>query len=155
MIMKRIYIIAMLIAMTAMSVSAQAVKFFEKYEDADDVTSVYVSKAILRMMPDISTGDMDFSGVSGKIECIRVLTADRAEIAGKLRTDADKVIKEGKYELLVKVSEGKEKTNIYMKSDKEGMNEYIILNGSPNDFNAILIEGTLTPADVQKMAKKK
>ena len=98
---------------------------------------------------------MDFSDVAGKIECIRVLTADRAEIAGKLRTDADKVIKECKYELLVKVSEGKEKTNIYMKSDKDGMNEYIILNGSPNDFNAILIEGTLTPADVQKMANKK
>ena len=155
MIMKRIYIIAMLIAMTAMSASAQAVKFFEKYEDEDDVTSVYVSKAILKMMPDINTGDMDFSDVAGKIECIRVLTADRVEIAGKLRADADKVIKEGKYELLVKVSEGKEKTNIYMKSDKDGMNEYIILNGSPNDFNAILIAGTLTPADVQKMANKK
>ena len=153
--MKRIYIIAMLIAMTAMSASAQAVKFFEKYEDEDDVTSVYVSKAILKMMPDINTGDMDFSDVAGKIECIRVLTADRVEIAGKLRADADKVIKEGKYELLVKVSEGKEKTNIYMKSDKDGMNEYIILNGSPNDFNAILIAGTLTPADVQKMANKK
>ncbi len=153
--MKRVYIIAMLIAMAAMSASAQAIKFFEKYEDADDVTSVYVSKAMLRMIPDFSTADMDFKDVGGKINCIRVLTADRAEVSAKLKTEADKVIKDGKYELLVKVSEGKEKTNIYMKTDKEGVNEYIILNGSPKDFNAILIEGALTPADVQKMANKK
>lgn len=154
MIMKRICILAVIAVMAVVSGSAQQIsKFFDKYEDAERVTSVYVSKAMLRMMPDIKTGDMDMSGLAGKLDCIRVLTSDNGDMARKLKADADKVVASGGYEVLVKVSEGKEKTNIYMKSDKD-VNEYFILNEEPGDFNAILIVGKLTPEDVQKMVNK-
>lgn len=154
MIMKRICILTVIAVMAVVSGSAQQIsKFFDKYEDAERVTSVYVSKAMLRMMPDIKTGDMDMSGLAGKLDCIRVLTSDNGDMVRKLKADADKVVASGGYEVLVKVSEGKEKTNIYMKSDKD-VNEYFILNEEPDDFNAILIVGKLTPEDVQKMVNK-
>ncbi|MDE5647881.1 MAG: DUF4252 domain-containing protein [Muribaculaceae bacterium] len=153
--MKRIYIFAVIVLMAVVSGSAQQIsKFFDKYDDVEDVTSVYVSKAMLRMMPDVKTGDMDLSGLSGKLDCIRILSSNNNDMARKLKTDADKVLNANGYEVLVKVSEGKEKTNIYMKSDDKGVNEYFIVNEEPGDFNAILIVGKLTPEDVQKMVNK-
>ncbi|MDE6609180.1 MAG: DUF4252 domain-containing protein [Muribaculaceae bacterium] len=153
--MKRIYIFAVIVLMAVVSGSAQQLsKFFDKYDDVEDVTSVYVSKAMLRMMPDVKTGDMDLSGLSGKLDCIRILSSNNNDMARKLKTDADKVLNANGYEVLVKVSEGKEKTNIYMKSDDKGVNEYFIVNEEPGDFNAILIVGKLTPEDVQKMVNK-
>lgn len=153
-IMKRLNILALMTLMAVISVSAQVTKFFDKYADVEKVTSVYISKTMLRMMPDIKTGDMDMSGMAGKLDCVRVLTSDNGDMARKLKSELSKIVVDGGYELLVKVNEGKEKTNIYMKSDANGVNDYLIVNEDSSDFNAILIVGTLTPADIKKMTDK-
>ena len=53
--MKRIYIFALLLTITMLGASAQLKDFFNRYDDTDGVTSVYISKSLLRMMPDIDT----------------------------------------------------------------------------------------------------
>lgn len=149
--MKRIYIFVILLAVTVLSGSAQITKFFERYDDVDGVTSVFVSKTMLNMMPNMKTDGMDLSGLAGKVDNIRILTSDNSTMAGKLKKDAKTMINTKEYEELVRVNQGKEKTNIYMKTSPQGINEYLILNEDKSEFNAILITGKLTPADVQKM----
>ena len=53
--MKRIYIIALFIALCTGIMSAQTT-IFDRYADTDGVTTVYISKAMLRMMPDVGEG---------------------------------------------------------------------------------------------------
>lgn len=152
--MKRIYIFTLLVALTVLSGAAQITKFFDKYDDVDGVTSVYISKAMLDMMPNIKTDNVDLASMAGKIDNIRILTSDNSAMATKLKNDVKTSLDTKGYQNLVKVNEGQEKTNIYMKADAGGINHYLILNTSNSEFNAILITGKMTLADVQNMVGK-
>ena len=153
--MKRIYILTILLAVTVFSSMAQITKFFDKYSDVDGVTSVRVSKAMLEMMPDMKTEGMDMRGLAGKLDNILILTTENASMAAKLSKDAAASISESKRcEELLSVNEGKERTKIYMKKNANDVNQYLILNEDKSEFNAILITGKITPADIRAMINK-
>ena len=52
--MKRTYIITLLLSLCSLFTYAQD-SFFDKYADMEGVTSVYISKAMLSLMPDMQT----------------------------------------------------------------------------------------------------
>ena len=52
--MKRTYIITLLLSLCSLFTYAQE-SFFDKYADMEGVTSVYISKAMLSLMPDMQT----------------------------------------------------------------------------------------------------
>lgn len=152
--MKRIYLLAFALLICSLPGMAQLSKVFDKYSDVDDVTSVYISKTMLRMMPDMKTDGMDIAGVASKIDQIRILTTENPTMAAKLQKDATNNFKPDGFEELMRVNEGKQKTGIYMKTGANGINEYVILNMEPTEFTLIQIEGSLKPTDVQQMVKK-
>lgn len=53
--MKRTYIITLLLSLCSLFTYAQD-SFFDKFADMDGVTSVYISKAMLSLMPDMKNG---------------------------------------------------------------------------------------------------
>ena len=152
--MKRIYILTILLAVTVFSSMAQITKFFDKYSDVDGVTSVRVSKAMLEMMPDMKTEGMDMRGLAGKLDNILILTTENASMAANLSKDAAASIDTKGCEELLSVNEGKERTKIYMKKNANDVNQYLILNEDKSEFNAILITGKITPADIRAMINK-
>jgi len=152
--MKRIYTLILLLSLVIMGASAQIEEFFNRYSDTDGVTSVYISKSLLRMMPDVKTDGVDLKGLGNKLESIRVLTTEDKALAEKLQSDLKKDLKVKDYEELLKVNEGKEKTMIYMKTGKNGVNEYLIINQETGEFNAIQIMGKITPDDIQNMVNE-
>ena len=152
--MKRIYILTILLAVTVFSSMAQITKFFDKYSDVDGVTSVRVSKAMLEMMPDMKTEGMDMRGLAGKLDNILILTTENASMAAKLSKDAAASIDTKGCEELLSVNEGKERTKIYMKKNANDVNQYLIPNEDKSEFNAILITGKITPADIRAMINK-
>lgn len=151
--MKRIYLLTTMLLVCALSGMAQLSKVFDKYADVDDVTSVYISKTMLRMMPDMKTDGMNIGGAASKIDVIRILTTENAAMAVKLQKDVSAHFSPNGFEELMRVNEGKEKTAIYIKSNDNDTNEYVIINAEPTEFNLIQIVGTLKPSDVQGMIK--
>lgn len=149
--MKRIYTLTLLLTFAIIGAAAQISEFFDRYSDTDGVTSVYISKSLLRMMPDIETDGVDIKGISGKLESIRILSTEDKSMAEKMANDLTKDLRKNDYEELLRVNESKEKTMIYMKSGKNGLNEYLLINQEPDEFNIIRIVGTITPADIQKV----
>ena len=71
--MKRFYILTILFALAVISTSAQVSKLVERYSDSKGVTSVYISKTMIGMMPDLSTNGLEFKGMADKLNSIRVL----------------------------------------------------------------------------------
>ncbi len=154
-VMKQVFVFAVMIAAVSFSGSAQIVKFFEKYADTDGVASVHITKCMLNLIPDMKTDNLDMSGMAGKIDCIRVLSTSQDEMASKLSADASKMIGKEKCELLFKVNEESEETVIYLRQGANEVNEYMIVNEEPSQFNAILIRGKITPEDIRKMTGNK
>lgn len=104
-------------------------------------------------MPDLKTEGMEIKGLLDKLDSINIITTEDKTIAGKIMNAMNKALKNSTYEDLLRVNEDKEKTRIYMKSDKNNLNEYLIINDGADSFNAIRITGRITPADVQNIVK--
>jgi len=131
--------------------TAQISELFDRYADTDGVTTVYISKSLLKMMPDVKTEGLDIKGISNKLETIRILTTENKSIAEKLKNDISKKLRPEEYEEMLKVNEGKEKTMIYMKSGDKEINEFLIINQESREINIIQIIGKITPNDIQKI----
>lgn len=58
-------------------------KLFDKYSEMDNVTSVYISKAMFQMMPKIETNGLNLMNLKGKIEGLQVLTTENNSIKEK------------------------------------------------------------------------
>ncbi|MDE6073023.1 MAG: DUF4252 domain-containing protein, partial [Muribaculaceae bacterium] len=123
--MKRFYILTILFALAVISTSAQVSKLFERYSDLKGVTSVYISKTMIGMMPDLSTNGLEFKGMADKLNSIRVLTTENASIADKMGKELDSEIKKDAYELLLSANDNGEKAVIYLKPDANGVNNYL------------------------------
>lgn len=153
--MKRIYFLSILFVMAVISASAQISSVFDRFSDTKDVTSVYISKVMLRMMPDLDANGLKVGDISSKLDCIRVLSTSNKNNIPIISTNFKKKIDKENYDILLKANDEGDKVVIYMKEGKDGINEYLIAAESSQELNYVLIVGTITPADVMKMNENK
>jgi hypothetical protein len=131
-------------------------KLFDKYADMDDVTSVYISKAMFKMMPNaVKTGiKVNTENLKGKIESLQLVTTEKPDKITQLKKDFTKSIT-SQYEELMRVKDGKSRVNFY--ANMEGDNkikELFMLIESEDNFTAILLTGNFTLQDIQDIAGK-
>lgn len=154
--MKRLYFLAILFIMSAIASSAQVSSVFDRYSDTKDVSAVYISKTMLRMIPNFgANGTNSPAELISKLDCIRVLSTPNPSLIKKMSEDFKSEIKKEKYEVLLQATENGERVFIYMKTGKDDINEYLITAEDPEESNYVLIVGTITPADVMKMNESK
>lgn len=83
---KLLSILAAAILFTA-NLAAQET-FTKKFGNVKGITSVYVSKALLSMMPDMKSNGMDFSAVASKLDNIQILNSETKSAANTLKKNA-------------------------------------------------------------------
>ncbi|MDE5857220.1 MAG: DUF4252 domain-containing protein, partial [Muribaculaceae bacterium] len=103
--MKRLYILSILFILAVVSVNAQVSKVFEQYSDTKGVTLVYISSTMLKMIPDVKTGDVEFKGMTDKLNFIRVLSTGKADLATKISSELNDQIKKDSYEILISAND--------------------------------------------------
>ena len=114
-------------------------KLFDKYSEMDNVTSVYISKAMLNL--------------KGKIEGLQVLTTENNSIKEKMRDDFKKLISKDHQELM-RVKDGKTRATFYVKQKGDLISEMIMLADTDNSFNVIQLLGNFTLQDIQEITKE-
>lgn len=151
--MKRIYIITLLLSLCSLFTYAQD-SFFDKFADMDGVTSVYISKAMLSMMPDMKTEGVNIGGVASKLDNIQILSCEKPAIIAKLKKETGFINPKNGYEELMRINDEGEKTTIYLKHDKSGKKEFVLLNNEKEEFTIIIITGNLTLQEIQGIINK-
>lgn len=153
--MKRICLYLITLIIVAFSASAQSTiearKFFEANAKDEGVTSVYISKSLISMIPNTSTKGLDIYRLSSKINYIYILSTDNPKATERLSDKVKSAFANSNYEQLFDVNSADESSAIYYRKGKNGENEYIIVSRDAAEFTVILIAGTITPADVQGM----
>lgn len=155
--MKRIIISLMLcIAFSLSSMAQIPSSVFERYADHDDVTVVCISKAMFRLMPEmnVKANGMDVSSIASRLDRIEILTCEKKSLMSELKWNTDDMIRKGKYENLMRVNDSGERVDIFMHAGDDGNNSYLIRTSGKNEFNLIVITGSITPDDVMAMYKK-
>ncbi|MDR0743445.1 MAG: DUF4252 domain-containing protein [Tannerella sp.] len=132
-------------------------KLFDKYENEDDITVISISKAMFKMIPEnINTGDVNIKNIIHKIESMRIITSNNANLKEKMSSEFKSSVNGNKdYEELMRVKDGK--SNITFNARKKGdiINELIMLINGEDSFVAIQITGNFTLNDIQEIVKEK
>ena len=75
---QRFFHILFLVTALAFSIHASAQKaIFDKYEDTNGVTTIYISKTMLGMIPNVKAGKHDIGNIASKLDYIRILARSR------------------------------------------------------------------------------
>lgn len=151
--MKRTYIITLLLSLCSLFTYAQD-SFFDKFANMDGVTSVYISKAMLSMMPDIQTEGVNIGGVASKLDNIQILSCEKPAVIAKLKKETEFINPKNGYEELIRINDEGEKTTIYLKHDKNGKKEFVLLDNEKDEFTIIVITGNLTLQEIQGIINK-
>ena len=152
--MKRIYIFNLLLTLGALFCQAQQ-SIFDKYAEMDGVTSVYITKSMLKMFPSMSgtINGVDVGNLASKLENIQILSADDSNIIEQLRKETKYINTKNVYEELMRVRDDGDKTTIYFKERKKN-SEFILMTDESDEFTIISIIGDLTLKDIQEMINK-
>ena len=153
--MKRIYIFSLLLTLSTFICQAQQ-SFFDKYAEMDGVSSVYITKSMLKMFPSMSgkINGVDVGNLANKLENIQILSADDSNIIEQLRKETKYINTKNGYEELMRVRDDGDKTTIYFKEKKKN-SEFILITDEGNEFTIVsIIGGDLTLKDIQDMTTK-
>lgn len=128
---------------------------FDKFADAKDITYIYISKAMLSlvgtdMIPSIN--GVDIADISSRLNSIQIITSDK-KMKTTLRSEALSIIKKGKYESLMQISEEKNKVDIYHKNGKSN-SLIVMINDNADNTIVIVFSGSFSTESIMKMLQK-
>ena len=148
-------IIAILVlAMASLNARAQA-NPFDKFADSKDVTYVYISEAMLKLIgteaiPSINGVDID--EISGKLKSIQIITSEKIT-KETLKSEAISIIKKEAYEKILQISEDNSKVDIYFKEGKKN-SIIVMLNDEKSETVLIVFSGTFTTSTIADIFQK-
>ena len=128
-------------------------KLFDKYADMDNVTSVYISKAMFQMMPQIDNVGVNLMNMKGKIESLQLLTTDNKDRKAQMKKDFSELVTSQLQELM-RVKDDKSNVRFYSNAQGDQIKELLMLVDDENSFTAIQLVGNFTLKDIQKIAGK-
>ena len=146
------WILTIVMVLSSSLVFAQSA-LFKKYENVQGVSTVYISKALLGMMPKLDVGDKDISRIAGKLDHVQILSCERPSLIPSVKAAALGSFKSGGYANLMTVTDDGEQTIIYGKSLGKGKSEFVLLSIEKTELNIINVMGNITLNDIKQIAK--
>lgn len=155
--MKRITLLLAALMLLCLSAHAQDGKsIYQKYSDAEDVSAVYISPAMFRLIgkiPDLETGDnkVNLTPVIRSLTGMYIINSENASINDQLRNEAERFIKVGRYELLMEVKDHGEAVRMYTVGSDKLINGFVMLAAEPNEVTFICLDGQMARDQFEKL----
>jgi hypothetical protein len=151
----KILLTAILLMAATIAVQAQT-NTFDKLSDHEDISTVFISKSLLKMMPDAANvGGTDIKGLANKLEQMEIYNSKSAAANKLIRTEVDALVKSKTYETLMSIKDKKENMNFYVHKDKGQIKDLIMYVNNPDECTIIRIQGSFTPEDIQSVMNSK
>jgi hypothetical protein len=146
--MKRILTLAaaLLLSLSALAQNGKAI--YQKYSDAEGVSAVYISPAMFRMIgriPDLETGDgkVNLSPVIRSLTGMYILNSSNPDINSTLRSEVERFISAGRYELLMEAKDSGEAVRMYTVGTEQVVNGFVMLAAEAEEVSFICLDGEM------------
>lgn len=149
--MKAKYLLTALCFVCTLAGSAQS-KLFDKYADMDNVTSVYISKAMFQMMPAMQDVGLNLVNMKGKIESLQIVSTAREDQIPQMRKEFSQLVKNEHSELM-RVRDGKTRATFYANMDGDKVKDLLMLADTDSSFTVIQLLGNFTLQDIREITK--
>ena len=126
---------------------------FNTYNDMKGVSSVYISKAMIEMNPNLFTKDIYIGKVSGKLESVQIVSTMDNNIKKDLRKDLRTLVQSSKYELLMKQKGNVSSSEFYINRKGDKVKELIMIIDGAANLKFVYLEGEMTLKDIQNIMK--
>lgn len=140
---------ALLLSVTAVAQNS----IFEKYNEMRNVSSVYISKTMIDMQPDLYTKDLSIGKVAGQLDAVHILSTMDNNIKKDMRKDIEQYVK--KYELLMKQKGVVSQSSFYAKRKGEKVQELVMISDGAAKLKIVILSGNLTLKDIQNITSEK
>jgi hypothetical protein len=150
--MKKINLLIAAVMLLSITANAQSQNsLFQKYSDMKDVSSVYISKAMLEMQPEMNM-NLPISNVSQKLDAVYIVSTTNSGIKGQLRKDLDQYLKSGKYEVLMKQKNATfGSSTFYMKKKGTIIKEVLVIIDEAASIEYIMLQGEIDIKALQQI----
>lgn len=154
--MKKISLITTLLLLSIAALAQDGKSIYNKYSDEKNVSAVYISPSVFRLMGsipeiDMPDGDINLSPYIKEMSGMYLIDSENPKINASLAEDAQKMISKGKYELLMEAKEDGERVRIYIVPEGEFITSFVMTATEPGECVFISIEGKLLRKDLEKI----
>jgi len=128
-------------------------ELFKKLSDIKGVEVVYISKSLLSMMPNINTSGVNIGSIASKLDGLQIFSSETKNAVKTLRAEAEKLIKNNKYETLMMVKDDTSKTVFYLNKLNSKESEMLMIDEDVDEITIIRFMGRFTVEDIQELTK--
>lgn len=128
-------------------------ELFDKYAEKDNVTSVYISKAMFDMIPSIGDVGLSLTNLKGKIESLQLITTEQQELIQQMRKEFSQLVG-SRHQELIRVRDGKTRATFYADMKGDQVKDLLMLADTDSNFTVIQLRGNFTLRDIQSIADK-
>ena len=146
--MKRIIALAATLLLTLSAFAQNGKAIYQKYSDAEGVSAVYISPAMFRMIgriPDLETGDgkVNLTPVIRSLTGMYIINSGNQDINGTLRSEVERFISSGRYELLMEAKDSGETVRMYTVGTEKLINGFVMLAAQAEEVTFICLDGEM------------
>lgn len=124
---------------------------FSKYDDMKGVSSVYISKTMMELNPNLFMKDLYIGKVAERLNSVQVLSTRDNKIREELAKDIRSLVQSSKYELLMKQKGTVSGSEIYVNRKGNKVKELIMITDGAASLKFVYMEGDMTPDDIKKL----
>ena len=156
--MKRIlFLTVILLIVSALSAFAQNGRsIYQKYSDAENVSAIYISPAMFRLIGkipelEINDSDVNLAPVVRTLTGMYILNSENQAINASLRVDVDRFIKGGRYELLMEAKDDGETVRVYTVGDSKTIESFVMFVVDGDETTFICLDGQMPREQTEKL----
>ena len=145
----RLLLVSLLLAFPLLSQAQQ--ELFKKYSDRKNVSSVYISKAMLEMNPSLFTKDIYIGKAASQLNSVQIISTMDKMIKADLLKDIREMVKSSRYELLMKQKGTVSSSEFYVSRKGDKVKELVMITNGAATLKFVYLEGEMTTKDVQSL----
>lgn len=154
--LKKFALIATFVLFGATAFAQDAKSIYKKYSNEKEVSAVYISPSMFKLIgriPEIELpdGDVNISPYLKEMTGMYLVDSENPKTSTALAEDAEKLVRDGKYELLLEAKDDGEKIRVYIVPEGEYITNFVMTATEDDECTFISIEGKILREDLEKL----
>ncbi len=150
-----LFMATMLLAFGAQAQSSSVAKFFDKYGDSDEFTTVSVTGRMFDLMVQVTEDSEESAAikeVAEGLKGLKILTSDKGD-SRSLYNEVMGSVSKANFEELMSIKEGKGDIKFMIQEKDKVITELIMVSGGDEEFMLLTMYGKIDLEAIAKISK--
>lgn len=157
--MKKIIAFAAIVLMSLSAFAQSGKSIYTRYSDEKGVEAVYISPNMFKLIgkiPDVNTGngDVNLAPIIRNLSGFYLLSTSSPRVISDLSQDVQKLIRAGKYELMMEAKDDGETVRIYTENKGEDIVSLVFFSSEPDEVSFICVDGLIKQEELNILIEK-